>query len=153
MSVMYEQTGSLLNYKQLMRDPKYKKNWSTLSANEFGHLANGVGDRIKNPTNTIKFIRNKDITSSRKKNVTYGSFVCNLRNEKYGKNRTRFIVGGDRINYPGKVETPTADMLVAKLFFNSVVTTRNSKFMTMYISIFYLMTPLKRTSDRARSEV
>ena len=56
MALMDEQTGQLLNYKQLMRDPKYKKNWSTSSANEFGILANGAGGRIKNPTNTIKFI-------------------------------------------------------------------------------------------------
>ena len=35
-------------------------------------------------------------------------------------------------------------MLVAKLLFNSVVSTRNTKFMTMDISNFYLMTPLER---------
>ena len=35
-------------------------------------------------------------------------------------------------------------MLVAKLLLNSVVSTRNAKFMTMDISNFYLMTPLKR---------
>ena len=114
MSVMDEQTGQLLNYKQLMRDPKYKNNWSTSSANEFGSLANGVRGRIKNTTNTIKFIRRKDILGSRRKDVTYGSFVCNVHNGKAEKNRTRFVVGGKRINYPGEVATPTADMLVAK---------------------------------------
>ena len=61
------------------------------------------------------------------------------------KNRTRFVVGGDRINYPDEVATTTADRLVAKILFNSVVSTRNAKFMTMDISIFYLMTHLKRT--------
>jgi hypothetical protein len=35
-------------------------------------------------------------------------------------------------------------MLVAKMLFNSVVSTKNAKFMTMDISNFYLMTPLKR---------
>ena len=75
MVVMDEQTGRLLNYKQLMRDPKYKKNWSTSSANEFGRLENGVGGRIKKPTNTIKFIKKKDIRSARSKDITYGSFV------------------------------------------------------------------------------
>ena len=35
-------------------------------------------------------------------------------------------------------------MLVAKILFNSVVSTRNAKVMTMDISNFYLMTPLKR---------
>ena len=42
MIVMDEQTGQLLNYKQLMRDPKYKNNFSTSSANEFRRLANRV---------------------------------------------------------------------------------------------------------------
>ena len=92
MTVMDEQTGRLLNYKQLIRDPKYKKNWSTYLANEFGRLANGVRGRVKNPTNKIKFIRMKDIPGSIRKDVTYGSFVCNVRNEKSKKNRTRFVV-------------------------------------------------------------
>ena len=70
MAVMDAETGKLLNYRQLMRDPKYKKNWSISSANEFGRLANGVGGRIKNPTNTIKFVRRKDIPSDRRKDVT-----------------------------------------------------------------------------------
>ena len=70
--------------------------------------------------------------------------MCNVRNEKAKKNRKRFVVGGERINYPGEVATPTADMLVAKILFNSAVSTRNAKFMTMDISNFYLMTPLKK---------
>ena len=144
MAVMDAETGKLLNYRQLMRDPKYKKRWSTSSANEFGRLANGVGGRIKNPTNTIKFIRKKDVPNDRRKDVTYGQFVCSVRPEKKEKERTRFTVGGDRINYPGEVATPTADMLVAKLLFNSVISTKGAKFMTMDISNFYLMTPLKR---------
>ena len=127
-----------------MLDPKYKKNWSTSSANEFGLLDSGVGGRIKNPTNTTKFIKRKDKPGSRRNDVTYGYFVCNVRNEKSEKKRTRLVIGGDRINYPGELATPTADMLVAKILFNSVVSTRNAKFMTMDISNFYRMTPLKR---------
>ena len=42
------------------------------------------------------------------------------------KNRTRFTVGGDHINYPGAVATPTADMLVTKLLFNSVISTKGA---------------------------
>ncbi len=58
--------------------------------------------------------------------------------------RTRFTIGGDRVNYPGEVATPTADMLVAKILFNSIISTPNARFMTMDISNFYLTTPLKR---------
>jgi hypothetical protein len=53
-------------------------------------------------------------------------------------------LGGDQINYPGDVATPTADMLVAKILFNSVISTADARFMTMDISNFYLNTPLKR---------
>jgi hypothetical protein len=48
----------------------------------------------------------------------------------------RFTVGGDRINYPGKVATPTAEMLVEKMLFNSVISTKGAHFMTMDISNF-----------------
>jgi hypothetical protein len=76
------------------------------------------------------------------KDVTYGQFVCMVQPEKAEPNKTRFTVGGDRINYPGAVTTPTAEMLVAKLLFNSVISTKDARFMTMDISIFYLMIPL-----------
>ena len=33
MAVMDSENGKLLNYKQLMRDPKHKKRWSVSSAN------------------------------------------------------------------------------------------------------------------------
>jgi len=124
MAVMDEETVQLLNYRQLLHSANYKKQWSISSANEFGQLVNGVGNRIKNPTITIQFIRKKDIPQDRRKDIMYGSFVCCIRPEKKEKNRTRFTVGGDRINYPGAVATPTADMLVTKLLFNSVKSTK-----------------------------
>jgi len=76
--------------------------------------------------------------------VTNGHFVCTVRPEKAEPNRTRFTVGDDRINYPGAVATPTAEMLVDKMLFNRVISTKNAQFMTMDISNFYLMTPLHR---------
>ena len=71
MAVMDVETGKLLNYKQLMSSPKYKKKWGISSANEFGRLANGVGGRTKNPTNTIKFIRKDEVPKDTRKDVTY----------------------------------------------------------------------------------
>ena len=60
-------------------------------------------------------------------------------------NRTRFTVGGDKKNYPGAVSTLTAEMLVAKILFNSVISTKNAKFMTINISNFYINSPIPRT--------
>ncbi len=72
----------------------------------------------------------------------YKQFVCTVRPKKAEPNQTQFTVGGDRINYPGKVATPTAEMLVVKMLFNSIISTKGACFMTMDISNFYLMTPL-----------
>ena len=64
--------------------------------------------------------------------------------KKAKKIQTQFTGGGDCINYPGKVAIPTAETLVEKLIFNSVISTEDAQFMTMDISNFYLMTPLSR---------
>jgi len=41
-----EDTGKLLEYRQLLRDPKHKEIWTKAGANEFDRLAQGVGRRI-----------------------------------------------------------------------------------------------------------
>ena len=115
--------------------PKHKETWSKSSANEFGRLANGVGGRIKG-TNTINFIHKRNVWSKQMKDVTYGQFVCCIRPEKAETHWMWFVVGGNRINYPGEVATPTAEMLVAKLIFNSVISTHGARFMTMDIANF-----------------
>ena len=51
---------------------------------------------------------------------------------------------GNKINYPEDCGTRTADLLTVKLLLNSVISTPGAKFMTLDISNFYLMTPLKR---------
>ena len=48
------------------------------------------------------------------------------------------------MHYPGDCGTPTADIITVKLLLNSVISTKEAKFMTMDISNFYLMTPLER---------
>jgi hypothetical protein len=144
MAVMDKYTGKLLNYRQLMNSQKYKKAWSLSAANKFGRLVNGIGGRIKNPTNTIEFISQHQVPEDCRKEVTYGQFVCLVRPEKAEPNQMQFTVGGDRIDYPREVATPTAEMLVAKMLFNSVISTKGARFMTMDIFNFYLMTPLHR---------
>jgi hypothetical protein len=144
MAVMDKDTGKLLNYRQLMNSPKYKKAWSRSAANEFGWLANGIRGRIKNPTNTIEFISQYKVPADRSKDVTYGQVVCSVRPKKAEPNQMQFMAGGYRIDYPGEVTTLTAGMLVAKMLFNSVISTKGARFMTMDIFNFYLMKPLHR---------
>ena len=102
------------------------------------------GAEPRTPPTRSNFIRRDKVSKDRRKDITYGSFVCNIRPEKKEKERTRSVAGGDKINYPGEIATPTADMLVENLLFNSVVSTRDAKFIIMDISNFYLVTPVKR---------
>jgi uncharacterized protein YaaQ len=141
--VLDYETGKLLEYRQLLKHPKYSKAWSTSAANEFGRLAQGVGGRVKG-TNTIFFIKFEEIPLDRRRDVTYINFVCNVRTEKSEPNRTRATAGGNLINYPEDVGTPTANLLLVKILLNSVISTKGAKFATADISNFYLETPLKR---------
>ncbi len=143
LAVMERDTGRLLNYQQLICNPKYKKAWNLLAANGFGWLAHGVGNCIKG-TNTIKFIHKRKVPKSRLKDVTNGQFVCTKWPEKAEPNQTHFTIGGDQINYPGEVATPTAILLVTKILFNSTISTPGARFMTMDTSNFYLNLPLAR---------
>ena len=58
--------------------------------------------------------------NKRMKDVTYGQFVCLIRPKKKETHRMRFVVGGNKINYPGEVATPTAEMLVANYFLTAL---------------------------------
>ena len=109
-------------------------------ANEIGRLAQGVGTRIPSGTNTILLITKDKLPSGR--TVTYGIIVAKIRPQKAETHRIRLTVGGNLINFPVDVTTPTADLITAKLVFNSVLSKINAKFVCSDISNFYLNNPM-----------
>jgi hypothetical protein len=86
--VLDEDTGKLLEYRQLLRDPKHTEIWTKAGANEFGRLAQGVGGRIDG-TNTIFFVHKHEIPQDRLKDVTYIKFVSSIRTQKKEPHRIR----------------------------------------------------------------
>jgi hypothetical protein len=50
--VLDQETGKLLEYRQLLRHPKYKAIWNRLAATKFSWLAQGIGGRVKG-TDTV----------------------------------------------------------------------------------------------------
>ena len=142
-SVIDKETGELLEYRHLMKRPKYKKPWEHSFGNVVGRLCQGIDGRAVG-TDTMFFIHKSEVPADRFKDVTYGKINCDFKATKEEKNRTRLTVGGDRINYPGDCGTPTADLLTVKLLLNSVVSTAGAEFMTLDIKNFYLCTPLER---------
>ena len=118
--ILDHKTGKILEYRQFLRHPKFKEIWSKAAANEFHRLAQGIKGRVE-PTNTIEFIHKSEIPREQMKDVTYIRFVSNVRTEKEEPNRVRATMGGNLIHYPDDVGTPTADLLLIKIFLNSVI--------------------------------
>ena len=46
-AVLDQETGELLEYRRLLKHPRFKEIWNRSAADEFGRLAQGIGGRIK----------------------------------------------------------------------------------------------------------
>ena len=66
------------------------------------------------------------------------------RPHKTETERVRLTVGGDRVDYPGPVSSPTTDMVTSKLLLNSVLSTPGAKFLGLDLKDFFLGTILPR---------
>ncbi len=139
--VAHPETGLPMTHRQVITHPETKVAWHRSSANKFGRLAQGIGGRIKG-TDTIHFIQKEHVPRDRLKDVTYGKFVCEEKPHKTEVQLTRLTMGGDKVNYPYEVRTPTAEMLLVKTHLNSIVPTPNAQYMTIDISNFYLNMPM-----------
>ena len=74
-----DELGEYFNYRQLRRSVKHKQIWDISSANEFGRLAQGTKDGRVSGTNTIFFISKESVPKDRVRDVTYASFVCEIK--------------------------------------------------------------------------
>ncbi len=88
-----KETGEFLNYRKLLCDPKHKETWEKSAANEFGQLAQGLKNGRVKGTNTTFFISKDKFAKDRAKDITYGSFRCNLKPNKTETHRTRLTTG------------------------------------------------------------
>ncbi len=131
-----DETGNLLEYCHLMKHPKYKDVWTKSFVTEMR--------RLTTTTETIFFVKKDIIPDDRKGNETYARIVCVYCDGKKDKYRTRITIGRNLVNFPKDCGTPTANLLTVKLLLNSIISTPNTKFMTLNLRDFYLMTPKKR---------
>ncbi len=127
-AILDEDTGKLLEYRHLMKHPKYKDVWMKSFGTEIR--------RLVTTTETIFFRKKSEIPADRRKDITYGRIVCVYRSEKKDPYRTRITMGGNLVNYPDDCGTPTADIITVKILLNSIVSTLNAKFMTIDLKDF-----------------
>jgi hypothetical protein len=142
-AVMDLETGDMMEYRHLLKNPKYRDTWSKAFGKEIGRLAQGQ-EGIVEGTNALEFISKDQVPPERRKDITYARICADYRPEKSDPNRIRITLGGNLVNYPGDVGTRTADLLTVKLLLNSVISTPGARFMSLDISNFYLMAPMTR---------
>jgi hypothetical protein len=138
-SVIKEETGASLEYRHIINDASTFTIWNEATANEFGRLAQGVGNRM-NGSNTIFFIPRQAVPKV--KIVTYGRFVVDIRPNKSEIHRVRVTVGGNLIQYQGYVSTRSADLTTSKCLWNSTIYTDGAKYMCLDVKTFYLGTSM-----------
>jgi len=74
--------------------------------------------------------------------VTYLKVVIDYLPQTADPNRVQITVHGNLISYPGEITTRTADLVTSKMLWNSVLSNKNARYMTVDIKGFYLNTPL-----------
>ncbi len=135
-------TGNLLEYRDLIKGPEAER-WKLGNIKEIGRLTDGrVGGDDVIGTNTIFFIHPSQLPKGRK--ATYLRVCADYRPQKADPYQIRWTVGGDKLDYPGIVSTPTAELTTVKLHLNSTISDPQAKYLILDIKDFYLNTPMSR---------
>ena len=98
-AVLDKETGELMEYWRLIKNPKDRNLYRNSYAKEIRHLEQGIPGLLE-ITNTMFLIDKKAIPAGMWRDITYGRVVVDYRPEKSDPYRTRLKVGGDRVNYP-----------------------------------------------------
>ena len=80
-AVLNEETGKLMEYRQIMKNPKYRQLYAASYSKELGRLAQGMPGKAEG-TNTIYFIDKANAPAELWKDVTYVRVVVAYRPEK-----------------------------------------------------------------------
>ncbi len=134
-AIINKNTGTVLEYRHLVKNPATKAVWETSFANKIGCLFQGIRDL--QGTNTCFFIQKLQVPTN--KQPTYSRIVCNVCPQKKEQNYTHLTVGGDGIDYPGNKSIPTADLTTAKLLINLTISTPGVIFLDINLANFYLI--------------
>jgi hypothetical protein len=101
---------------------RYKIKWIRSTANEIHRLYK---------TNTIRF--HSQVCCAKRRKVTYGYFVVDIKEHKEERELTRIAVGGDKIEYPGNKSTRTAGLTTSKILISSIISTKGVIFLVIDI--------------------
>lgn len=107
---------------------------------ELGRLSNGYKGTIG--TNTVYFMTHEEVRMiPQNRIVMYRRIDVNYRSQKQDPYKVCITVGGNLIQYLYETYTITADLIIAKLLWNSVLFTKCKIFMYWHKNI-YLQMPM-----------
>ena len=118
----------------MSNDPELRDVWKTGFVKEWGSLDQGDTRTRAKGTDTFKIMRPEQVLLiPNDRVVTYANIVVDYRPQKDDPNRVRITAGGNLIIYPGELTTRTADITTSKILWNSVLSTKNAKYMCLDI--------------------
>ena len=87
--VIDEETGKVMEYRDLLKDERYRETWSRAGSNEYGRLFQGCGKNADGTqrivgTNVLHWIPRSKVPKGKK--VTYARTVVDIRPEKEDPN-------------------------------------------------------------------
>ena len=107
-----------------MKDLATAETWMTAFGKDFGGMCQGNNKTGQKGTNVMFVMLPSDVPNIPKdRATTYAQVVIDHRLQKDDPNRIRIMADGNLINYPGELTTRTADITIAKLLWNSVIST------------------------------
>ena len=137
---MFDPSGNKRSTDSLLLDPSTVPVWGPALENELGRLSQGFKNRVTTQ-DAMDFIEFLEVPKHRK--VTCANFFCDYHSLKVEQFRVRMTMGGDRLEYPDEISSPTASLLETKLLLNSVISdykVHNAKFCSLDIKDFFLAT-------------
>ncbi len=136
---------TISSYKKLMNNPAMAEIWQTAFSKDFGGMAQGDNKMGQKGTNATFIMTHDKIKQAVAAGIffTYMNPVVDYRAQKEDPYRIRIMAGGNLINYELNASVRTADLDMAKIHWNSVVSTPLARYMCLNIKNFYLTAALE----------
>ena len=96
-AVLDEDIVKLMEYRHLMKSPKYCHIYGTSYRKELGKTTEGMPGLVKG-TDTIFFIDKSNVPTTCCKDIPYVPIVVNYIPEKSNTYRRRLTIGGNQVN-------------------------------------------------------
>jgi hypothetical protein len=144
---------NISSYKPLMNNSATAEIRMMAFGKDFGGMSQGNNKTSQKGTNAIMFVMLPSNTPNIPKDrvVTYARVVVNHCPQKADPNQIQITASGNLIHYPSKLTTWTANIMIAELLWNSVLSMPGAKYMTLDIKNLLPFCPTRPIRIHAHS--